>query len=138
MHRAYVCLKCGNPVMRGSHCACFRTKRTIVGAQKPQTADRTAATPPFLPFLDWLMHWKMRSRRRAIVAPRCVASSFESEPAFRLGDLTRSGTMMDCFYAYVVVPCFAVLTVLSTIYIVVSVLDLFLWELLEIMSFPIL
>lgn len=45
---------------------------------------------------------------------------------------------IDCYLRFIVVPCLGVLTVLATVYIIVAVLDLFLWEMLEIFKFPIL
>jgi hypothetical protein len=133
-----VCLSCGSILGPHEKCVCFRTIRTIVGAQKPQTADRTAAAPPFWSVFCRWVGWSKRPRRRAFMEPGCVARMPEHRPDFRLEEMTRSVGMLDCFCAYVVLPCFSVLTVLSTIFIIVSVLDLFLWELLEIMKFPLL
>ncbi len=138
MRRAYVCPKCANPVMRGSHCACFHTKHTIVGAAKTKTVKTAVASPPLSSVVYRWLGWSKRSRRRQSMEPQRVARLPEHLPDFTLEEMSRSSVMLDCFCAYVVLPCLGVLTVLSTVFIIVTVLDLFLWEMLEIMSFPIL
>jgi len=50
----------------------------------------------------------------------------------------KTDTAFDCFFGLVVVPCLGVLTVFSTVFIMITVFDEFLWQLLQVIKFPIL
>ena len=122
MRRHYVCPNCANPVMRGAHCVCRRSIHTISSVGATTTAETTAATPMWSDFFFGLPNWR---RRRSII-PRMVSQEVARMPMERdvidsMG-VSRSDSSLDMLCAYIVVPIFGTLTILSGVYLILSTL----------------
>lgn len=134
----YVCNRCG--CCDGS-CRCGERFSTIHSSE-PQNATplRGGALPLGVVHPEFLPDRRYAHSDRFDVStiPLAAVDVGHFGVAMTPRNSDRSDTAIDQLFGYVVVPCLGVLTVLSTLYIIVAVLDLFLWELLEVLRFPIL
>lgn len=134
----YICNECG--CCDGS-CMCGDSINTMRRFEPPKPAPLRGAgrllgvvNPQYLPDRSFVNSGRWDTPQIPLAAVDLNHCGVTIMP--RESDKTDSA--LDCFLGYVVIPCLGVLTVSSTLFLIVTVLDSFLWELLEIMRFPIL
>ncbi len=138
MERILVCSECG---CCDGTCACYstiNTKRILEEQERRATRGvgrlPVVTSPEFLPDSRYLDEQKWPTS--SIPVSAFEVSSNSGRVFERMSPMTDRA--LDILLGLVVVPCFGVLTVFSTIYIMITALDSLFMEFLELLRFPIL